>query len=108
MQKRQISETITLIKIRYNYHDYIFRFCNQVVGVNTLQVFMKTLSKELNLSQIYTNHDIRVTATTNLCRAGFSDVQVMAVTGHKSLASLALYRRVNNQEKNEMGHSLGK
>lgn len=68
---------------------------------------MKTLSTALNLSQIYTNHDIRVTATTTLCRAGFNFKQVMAVTGHRSTSSVANYHKVNSDEKRLMGHTLG-
>ncbi len=58
----------------------IFRYCNQSAGVNNLQVFMSTLCKERHLSQVYTNHDIRLTATPFLCRAGFNFQQFLAST----------------------------
>ena len=59
-----------------------------------------------NLSQHYTNHCIRVSGITNFKRNKCSDRQVMAVSGHKSLQSLALYTRVCDDEKLMMGLKL--
>ena len=67
---------------------------------------MKHLSEKLKLSQIYTNHCIRVTGATNLTRANFSPKQIMSVSGHKSLESLAIYQKVANDEKMMMGMAL--
>ena len=64
----------------------------QKVGHNTHEKFMSKLAKDAKLSQHYTNHCIRVSGVTNLSRANFSAKQVMAVSGHKSLESLAIYQ----------------
>ena len=69
---------------------------------------MPRLSEAAHLSQHYTNHDIRVTATTILAREGFSYKQIMSVTGHKSVQSLAIYHKVGGSEKLMMGNTLGK
>ena len=75
-------------------------------GHCTLDKFMKTLSENLSLSQYYTNHCIRVTGVTNLTRTQFSAKQIMSISGHKSLESLAIYQKVANDEKMMMGMSL--
>ena len=69
-------------------------------------MFMSTLSNLTGLSYKYTNHCVHVTGTTNLTRANFSPNQIMSVTGHKSVNSLAMYQRVNGNEKLMMGMSL--
>ena len=64
---------------------------------------MGELSKKAELSQHYTNHCIQVSGVTNLTRANFTSKQVMSVSVHKSVESLALYQRVNEDEKMMMG-----
>ena len=54
------------------------------------------------LSQIYTNHSIRATGATILGR-NCSMAHIMAVTGHKSASSVAVYQRVSSKEKQVMG-----
>ena len=79
---------------------------NKRVGENKISCYMTELSKDANLSRRYTNHCIRVSGTTNLTRAQFSANQIMAVTGHKSVNSLAMYQWVQSDEKLMMGISL--
>lgn len=77
------------------------------LGHNPLDTFMGKLSETCNLSQHYTNHCIRVTGITNLLHTGkYTAKQVMSVTGHKSIQSLAIYQRVKDDEKMMMGMSL--
>ena len=67
---------------------------------------MSKISEDLNLSKRYTNHCIRVTGVMNLTRANFTAKQVMSITGHKGVDSLAIYQRVQSDEKLSMGISL--
>jgi len=67
---------------------------------------MKDLSMKYALSRIYTNHSIRVTGATILSRKKYSCSQIKEVTGHKSVSSLAVYQRVSDEEKLQMGKSL--
>ena len=76
------------------------------LGKNTLGAFMRELSKNCELSQHYTNHCIRVTGSSILSRCKFNDKEVMSMTGHKSVQSLTVYQRVNQQKKMEMGQVL--
>ena len=46
-------------------------YSNERVGHNPLDSFMSKLAKNIQLSQHYTNHCIRVTGATNLIRANF-------------------------------------
>ena len=63
---------------------------------------MKNLSIQCELSQIYTNHSLRVTGSAILGRNKCSDAQIMSVTGHKSVSSLSIYQRITDEEKLEM------
>ena len=83
-------------------------YINSPVGEKTLSKFMTKLTTLCNLSQSYTNHCIRATGATLLSRANFSPAQIMSVTGHKSISSLAVYQRVSNTEKLQMAKNFGK
>jgi integrase len=52
---------------------------------------------KIYLSQIDTNHSIRATGATILGR-NCSMAQIMAVTGHKSVSSVAVYQRASSKE----------
>ncbi|VDI73208.1 Hypothetical predicted protein [Mytilus galloprovincialis] len=81
-------------------------YYNIPVGEKTLGNFMLYLSKKFNLSEIYTNHSIRATGATVLAKNSYCNAQIIAVTGHKSVASLSLYQRVDNDDKIRMGQTL--
>ena len=66
---------------------------NQVIGKDPLEQSMKTLSKDAGLSQLYTNHCMKATATTTLDEAGFEARDIMIVTSHKSERSIKSYSR---------------
>ena len=78
-------------------------YYNKTIGQNTIAGFMSNLSHAADLSCIYTNHSIRVSTTTFLKRNKFTDNQIMAITGHKSVNSLQLYQKVAPWEKLAMG-----
>ena len=82
-------------------------YAKSTVGDHTISDFMKNLSKDAKLSRKYTNHDIRVTGLSILGRCNFSDKQIMAVSGHKSIESLKIYKKVSANEKFMMGYTLG-
>jgi len=81
-------------------------YYNAPIGEKTLGNFMTSLSKLCRLSQIYTNHSIRATGATILAKNNYCDAQIMAVTGHKSVAALSMYQRVENEDKIKMSKSL--
>ena len=76
------------------------------MGKNTLGPFMKEVSKNCKLSQIYTNHSIWATGITVLTRLKFSASEIMSVSGHKSVQSLANYQRTKSTQKIDMGSGL--
>ena len=82
-------------------------YAKSTVGDHTISDFMKNLSKNAGLSCKYTNHDIRVTGLSILGRCNFSDQQLMAISGHKSVESLKIYKKVSANEKFMMGYTLG-
>ena len=52
---------------------------------------MKNLSKNVELSRIYTNHCIHASVVTSLDEQGFEARHIMATTGHKSENSIKSY-----------------
>ena len=52
---------------------------------------MKELSKSAGLSETFTNHCIRATATTILSEAGCESRNIMSVTGHRNESSIKSY-----------------
>ena len=79
------------------------------VGVNTLSSIMKTMCKEAQLANIYTNHCTRVTASVILNEDGFNETDIIKVTGHKSTNSLKNYNhRATTSKKREMSDAINK
>ena len=78
------------------------------IGHNPIDSFVTDLAKKCGLGDRgYTNHSLRVTAVASLSRQNFSNKQIMSLTGHKSTSSLAIYQKVNGNEKMRMGFALG-
>ena len=73
-------------------------------GKNTLGVFMNEISKNFNLSQVYTNHSVSVTGVTVLTRQNFSASEIISITGHKSVQSLTRYQKTQAKQKITMGN----
>ena len=67
---------------------------------------MSEFSKNVRLSQIYTNHSIRMTGITVLTDAKYFNAVIMSVSGYKSIQSLSFYQRTNTIKKISMGKTL--
>ena len=72
------------------YQDEVW-YETRIVGRDILDRFMFFLSKNLELSESYTNHCIRVTVITNLDFAGVEGRHTCTITGHKNVSSLKPY-----------------
>ena len=82
-------------------------YCNAPLGKNTLGDLMKSISREANLSQIYTNHSIRATAVTVLDHSNVEARHIMRVSGHKSESSIRSYaRRLSENKQREISTTL--
>lgn len=90
-------------KKKINHIKSLIWYNNMNVGHSPIEKFMSKLSEKVGLSQRYTNHCIPVTGVTTLCRGKFNEKQMMSVTGHKSMESLAIYQQVQGDEKLMMG-----
>jgi hypothetical protein len=78
----------------------------QKLGHNKIAMMMKSISVICHLPKEYTNHCIRVSCCTLLGELGFCDTDVRAVSKHKSIESLALYKRVKLDRKVGMALSM--
>ena len=59
------------------------------------------------LSQVYSNHSIRVTCVTMLDEQGFDARHIMRVTGHRNEASMRSYSsRLNDNKKRKISDCL--
>ncbi len=77
------------------------------IGVNEIRFFMKDICHALDLSKEYKNHSVHATAITILGES-FQDTDVAAVSGHKSLTNLIIYKRTSNEMKSKMSAELQK
>ena len=76
-------------RARENFSEtYEVWYCNVPLGEITLGNFMSSISKQLKLSENYTNHCIRTTAVSFLDECNFEARHVMRVSGHKSESSI--------------------
>lgn len=68
---------------------------------------MSSISKELKLSKLYTNHCIRATAMSLLDECNLDVRHIMRVSGHKSESSIRSYsRRLSEIKQKEISESL--
>ena len=68
-------------------------FTCRAVGPRTLGDMMKVISKEAELSQVYTNHSVRTTTITLLSHAGVDTLAIMRISQHKNEGSVKSYNR---------------
>ena len=81
-------------------------YCNSPVGVNTLSKMMSVISKKYNLSEIYTNHCMRVTSMQTMERNDMEGRDIIRVTGHKSEKSINQYARtLSTTKKRKISHA---
>ena len=64
---------------------------NSPVGFNTLAKMMSIISDAADLSIRYTNHSIRATTVTMLRSCNVDPTDIIGVTGHRNVQSLAHY-----------------
>lgn len=77
------------------------------LGHNKIGDFMKTISKRLNLSQVYTNHCIRATCVNILAENGVEARNIMRITGHRCESSLRSYNHdASDSQKKQMSNIL--
>lgn len=77
-------------------------YVKQPVGVHLIGQIMKRISSEADTATQYTNHCIKATTATVLKKAGLQPLDIMAVTGHKNVASLDSYAKgpdMNDRQK---------
>ena len=77
------------------------------LGKDTLGTFTSPISKELKLSQKYTNHCSRATAVSLLDECNFEARHIMRVSGHISESSIrSCSRRLSEVKRKEISHAL--
>ncbi|KAK7096614.1 hypothetical protein V1264_005890 [Littorina saxatilis] len=81
---------------------------NRPMGVHTMKKCTAKLSELCQLSQIYiyTNHSVRATGATLLAGKNFSPIDIISVTGHKTVNSLQPYQKTSTAKKLEMAAAM--
>lgn len=100
-------------------HDYLWQrpkdsfyteddcwFQNRHHGHCSIVKFMKHISKLCGTSIIYTNHCLRVSTCNILDDAGYKDKDIMSISGHRSIASLDIYKKTKESRKSEMSDKI--
>ena len=79
----------------------------EVLGKNSLQDLMKTISRDANLHNTYTNHCIRVSLVTWLKENNVANDEIKAVTNQKSDASIERYnKRMTSAKKRKLSEKI--
>jgi len=81
-------------------------FTAKPIGRHGIEKFMASISSFCHLSKRYTNHCIRVTCISQLADH-FSENEVKSVSGHNSLGSLGIYKRLSDEKRFQMSNELG-
>ena len=76
------------------------------LGTNTFGTLMKTISREVNLSQEYTNHSIRATAVNLLDHSNFEARHIMRVSGQSESSIGSYSRRLPESKQSEISDAL--
>ena len=80
---------------------------NRPIGKNSIAKSMQTACKICKITTHYTNHCLRV-SSVNILKGNFSDKDIMAISGHKSVSSLKFYERTTEQEKENISDYFSK
>jgi len=76
-------------------------YSSQLVGVNTIDTYMKKMAKLGNLdftNKKFTNHSVRKTTVCKLQKAGVSNDKIAAITGHQNEQSLRDYANADPED----------
>ena len=92
---------------KFHYDDKVW-YGPGPLGQNSLDSFITKLAEKVGMKEKgYSNHSIHVSGITELTRNQFTNKQIMSISGHKSQDSLAIFQKVNANEKLRMGLTLG-
>ena len=73
-------------------------YMNRPAGVNTLQNAVREMCHHAGLPGYYSNHSLRLTATTKLYCNGVDEQLIMEITGYRSLA-VHSYKRTSDKQR---------
>ncbi|KAK3107750.1 hypothetical protein FSP39_021374 [Pinctada imbricata] len=73
------------------------RYGNQVVCINKLKVFMKTICSLGGLKGNFTNHSGKRTCATQWYTSGIEEQEIMSRAGHRSIVGVRKYKRPSSE-----------
>lgn len=76
------------------------------LGEKKIGAFMKEISKDAELSRIYTNHCVRATTITKLSYAGVDKIEIMKLTGHRNIKSIETYNSDSSEKQKQIYSSI--
>ncbi len=81
-------------------------YSREPVGHNVLGSTVKRLCEKGGISGYKTNHSLRVTAATRLFRSGVDEQIIMNVTGHQSVDGVRAYKRMSEEQYQDVSSVL--
>ena len=75
------------------------------IGHNTLSKTVYVMQQELVVLK-QTMHSLRVTSATRLFQSGMDEQLIMGRTGHRSIDGIRTYKRVSNEQKEDISNVL--
>jgi hypothetical protein len=105
LEKLNVANTFLWQKPNKDFLKTGLWYSNAKVGVNMVKKMMRKICEVCHLEGNYTNHCVRATAITILGKT-FEDTDVQAVSGHKSLNALGIYKRTSNEKLSKMSAHL--
>lgn len=83
-------------------------FMKSPLSHNVLDSMMRMLSEAASLAAVYTNHCVRATSIVHLKEGGVQDRQIMSVTGHRNVQSIASYDYVSPADASKFSAAIDK
>ena len=79
-----------------------FGYTNIPVGHNPLSQTVKRLFQTAGIGGFKTNHSLRVTTATRLFKSGIDEQLIMSRTGHRSVEGVRVYKRICEEQNQEL------
>ena len=76
------------------------------VGHNVLSQTVQKLLDQIGVKGHFTNHSLRRTCATRLYQGGIDEQRIMAVTGHRSVEAVRIYKEMSDEQQEKISETI--